>query len=395
MFTACVPSLVEKTANKEVPANFHNSQDTLPDFVGTQKDTMSSAQINWKDFFTDPYLNNLIEIGLENNQELNITLQEIQISQNEVRARKGEYLPYIGLQAGGGIEKAAKYTRDGAVEENLNIRENEAFPDPLPDYKIGAYATWEIDVWNKLHNAKKASVFRYLSSVEGKNFMVTHLIAEIANSYYELLALDNQLEIIHQNINIQSNALRIVKLQKQAARATELAVQRFEAEVAKTKSLQYDIQQQIVETENRINFLFLFISLLEESGYMSRVVFLMDRIMRRFGLSGKSVVPLVSGTACAIPAIMATRNIENWKERLITILVTPFTTCSARLPVYLIIISLVIPDERVLYIFNLQSLVLMLLYLIGFGTAILSAWLLDRILKIKSRTFFVIEMPNY
>lgn len=145
----------------------------------------------------------------------------------------------------------------------------------------------------------------------------------------------------------------------------------------------------------QIAFLFLFISLLEESGYMSRVVFLMDRIMRRFGLSGKSVVPLVSGTACAIPAIMATRNIENWKERLITILVTPFTTCSARLPVYLIIISLVIPDERVLYIFNLQSLVLMLLYLIGFGTAILSAWILDRILKIKSRTFFVIEMPNY
>ena len=255
MFTACVPSLVEKTANKEVPANFHNSQDTLPAFAGTQKDTMSSAQINWKEFFTDPYLNNLIEVGLENNQELNITLQEIQISQNEVRARKGEYLPYIGLQAGGGIDKAAKYTRDGAVEENLNIRENEAFPDPLPDYKIGAYATWEVDVWNKLHNAKKASVFRYLSSVEGKNFMVTHLIAEIANSYYELLALDNQLEIIHQNIDIQSNALRIVKLQKQAARATELAVQRFEAEVAKTKSLQYDIQQQIVETENRINFL--------------------------------------------------------------------------------------------------------------------------------------------
>ncbi|MGB3775973.1 MAG: nucleoside recognition domain-containing protein, partial [Leeuwenhoekiella sp.] len=128
---------------------------------------------------------------------------------------------------------------------------------------------------------------------------------------------------------------------------------------------------------------------------MSRVVFLMDRIMRRFGLSGKSVVPLVSGTACAIPAIMATRNIESWKERLITILVTPFTTCSARLPVYLIIISLVIPDKQVLYIFNYQSLTLMALYLLGFGTAIASAWLLDVILKIENRTFFVIEMPNY
>jgi len=145
----------------------------------------------------------------------------------------------------------------------------------------------------------------------------------------------------------------------------------------------------------QIAFLFLFISILEESGYMSRVVFLMDKIMRKFGLSGKSVVPLISGTACAIPAIMATRNIENWKERLITILVTPFTTCSARLPVYAIIIALVIPDTRVLGVFNLQGLTLMLLYLLGFGMAIFSAYILNKILKIKGKTFFVVEMPNY
>jgi len=145
----------------------------------------------------------------------------------------------------------------------------------------------------------------------------------------------------------------------------------------------------------QIAFLFFFIAILEETGYMSRVVFLMDRVMRRFGLSGKSVVPLISGTACAIPAIMATRNIENWKERLITILVTPFTTCSARLPVYIIIIPLVIPDQRVLGIFSLQGLTLMFLYLIGFGAAIFSAWILNKILKIRSKTFFVVEMPNY
>ena len=145
----------------------------------------------------------------------------------------------------------------------------------------------------------------------------------------------------------------------------------------------------------QIAFLFFFISILEESGYMSRVVFLMDRVMRRFGLSGKSVVPLIAGTACAIPAIMATRNIENWKERLITILVTPFTTCSARLPVYLIIIALVIPEQRVLGIFSLQALTLMFMYLLGFGAAIISAWMLDKVLQIRSKTFFVIEMPNY
>jgi len=144
----------------------------------------------------------------------------------------------------------------------------------------------------------------------------------------------------------------------------------------------------------QIAFLFLFISILEESGYMSRVVFLMDRIMRRFGLSGKSVVPLVSGTACAIPAVMATRNIENWKERLITILVVPFTTCSARLPVYLIIIALVIPNES-FFGFNYQGLTLMILYLLGFGMAIFSSWLLNKILKTSTKSYFVIEMPNY
>jgi ferrous iron transport protein B len=117
--------------------------------------------------------------------------------------------------------------------------------------------------------------------------------------------------------------------------------------------------------------------------------------MKRFGLSGKSVVPLISGTACAIPAIMAARNIENWRERLITILVTPFTTCSARLPVYSILISLIIPNKYVLGIFNLQGLTLMTLYLLGFAGAILSAWILNKILEIKHKSFFVAEMPNY
>jgi ferrous iron transport protein B len=145
----------------------------------------------------------------------------------------------------------------------------------------------------------------------------------------------------------------------------------------------------------QIAFLFLFISLLEESGYMSRVVFLMDKTMRRFGLSGKSVVPLISGTACAIPAIMATRNIENWKERLITILVTPFTTCAARIPVYAILIALIIPDKRIFGFLNLQGLTLMLLYMLGFLMAIISATILNKMLQLKTKSFFVIEMPNY
>ena len=142
----------------------------------------------------------------------------------------------------------------------------------------------------------------------------------------------------------------------------------------------------------QIAFLSFFIALLEESGYMSRVVFMMDRIMRPFGLSGKSIVPLMTGTACAIPAVMATRNIENWKDRLITILVVPFTTCSARLPVYLIIISLVIPNERFLGL-GLQPLVLTLLYFLGFAMALLAAAVLNRVLKIPKTDFFMVEMP--
>ena len=145
----------------------------------------------------------------------------------------------------------------------------------------------------------------------------------------------------------------------------------------------------------QIAFLFLFISVLEESGYMSRVVFLMDKIMRKFGLSGKSIVPLISGTACAIPAIMSARNIENWKERLITILVTPFTTCSARLPVYAILISLIIPEKRLFGFLSLQGLTLMGLYLLGFGMAIFSAYLLHKFLKLSCKSYFVVEMPSY
>ncbi len=243
--SACkTPALVEKTANPKVPARYNNAQDTT-----------NTAVVRWKDYFTDSYLNALIDTALTNNQELNITFQEIQIARNEASIRKGEYLPFVGLRGAAGVEKVGRYTRPGAVEATTDIEPRKEFPDPLQDYLVGAFATWEVDIWHKLRNAKKAAVNRYLSSVEGRNFMVTNLVAEIANSYYELLALDNQLDIVKQNIDIQNNALEIVKLQKQATRVTELAVRRFEAQVLNTKSLQYDIQQNITETENRINFL--------------------------------------------------------------------------------------------------------------------------------------------
>jgi ferrous iron transport protein B len=145
----------------------------------------------------------------------------------------------------------------------------------------------------------------------------------------------------------------------------------------------------------QIAILFAFIAILEESGYMARVVFLMDKVMRKFGLNGKSVVPLMSGWACAIPAIMATRTIDNWKERLITIFVTPFMSCSARIPVFTILVALIIPDIKIIGFFNYQGLVLMGLYLLGFLAAILSAWAMKFIIKTTERSFLMMELPTY
>lgn len=244
-YSACkLPAVSVREENKTAPAAF-----------GSSTDSTNTAATNWKNYFNDPNLVSLIDTALQNNQEINIIGQEIEISRNEIQARKGEYLPFVGLRAGAGVDKVARYTSRGAMEATTEIKPGKEMPDPLPDFLIGAYATWEVDIWHKLRNAKKAAATRYLASVEGRHFAVTTLIAEIANSYYELLALDNQLDIVKQNIDIQTNALEIVKLQKQGARVTELAVKKFEAEVAKTKSLQFDIQQQVVETENRINFL--------------------------------------------------------------------------------------------------------------------------------------------
>jgi outer membrane protein, multidrug efflux system len=239
------PMLGRRTENKVVPTSYNIAQ----------QDTLNTARVKWREFFKDQYLVALIDTALKYNQEFNITLQEINIARNEIRARKGEYLPFVNAGASAGVEKVGRYTRPGATEANTDIQPGKEFPDPLPNYVVGFNASWELDIWKKLRNAKKSAVLRYLSSVEGKNFMVTNLIAEIATSYYELMAFDNQLAILRQNVEIQQNALQIVRLQKEAAKVTELAVRKFEAEVLKNQSRQYEIMQIITETQNRINFL--------------------------------------------------------------------------------------------------------------------------------------------
>jgi multidrug efflux system outer membrane protein len=247
LYTACVPFLTRKNENKAVPSTYSNNS----------QDTTNSAKVRWKDFFTDPNLIVLIDSALKNNQALNIIMQDIVIANNQVRVRKGQYLPFVHLLGGAGLEKSGKYTTQGALEnnDNINIAPGRTIPESLPDYLLAANASWQVDIWKQLRNAKKSAVYRYLSTIEGRKFVITLLIADVASNYYELMTLDNQLDILRANIEIQTNALEIVKLQKQAGIVTELAVRRFEAEVFKNQGRQFYIQQRIIEAENRINFL--------------------------------------------------------------------------------------------------------------------------------------------
>lgn len=241
---ACkVPAISSKQENTAVPLRYNSSQDTS-----------NMVKLPWREYFSDPNLIALIDTALQNNQELNIMLQEIEMSKNEIMQRKGEYKPFVNLRAGVAADRAGKYTWDGFSEEDLKANPEKG-PKYIGDFMVGTYFSWELDVWKKLRNATKSAAIKYSSAVEGRNFMVTNIISEIAGSYYELMALDNQLEIIEQNISLQSNVLKIIKQQKEAAKVTQLAVNRFEAQLLNTQNLRYEIQQQITETENRIRFL--------------------------------------------------------------------------------------------------------------------------------------------
>ena len=241
----CVPSLQSnppREANKQVPASF----DAAP---SSSHQAASAAQKTFGQFFVSPELKGLIETALKSNQELNIRLQDIVIAQNELSLRKGAYLPTLNAQAGMGVEKVGDRTSQGVSDAAHGV------PTNLGNFTFGLMGSWEVDVWNKLRNAAKAARLRYLASIEGRNFMATQLVAEIARSYFDLVSLDNELDVLRRNIEIQTDALEVVRLEKQAARVTELAVQRFEAEVLKNKSRLYDVEQERVQAENRINFL--------------------------------------------------------------------------------------------------------------------------------------------
>jgi NodT family efflux transporter outer membrane factor (OMF) lipoprotein len=227
---------------------------SLPSDFNGKTTATSSAMIGFEEFFNDPVLTDLIGEGLSGNQELKILWQEVQIANNEVLKRRGAIFPFVTLGGGAGLEKTSRFTRNGAVESQLNLS-GKAFPDPLPDFLVAANVTWEVDIWRALRNARDAATLRYLGTNDGRNYVVTRLVAEIAENYYGLMALDKRLETLDATIALQEQSLVVAEAKKAAAQGTELGVQRFTAEVQKNRSEKLIVRQEIIETENRINFL--------------------------------------------------------------------------------------------------------------------------------------------
>lgn len=228
---ACAPSVtLKKEEPIPMPSTFANGDDAKN----------STGDLAWDKVFKDDTLIGFINEAMSHNQELRILEQDLAIANNEILARSGEYLPKIGLEGKSGVEKAERFGKEGANE-------------PLHFGNAAATMSWEVDVWGKLRNATKAAYYEYLASLEGRRFMVTRLVAEISTTYFEIMSLDNQLEIINTYIENLSKAQNMVELQLKAGRTNSLALKRFEAEVLKNQARKYKIQYKITVAQNRMN----------------------------------------------------------------------------------------------------------------------------------------------
>jgi outer membrane protein, multidrug efflux system len=244
LYSCKTPQIATQKPLLQMPAAFDNNNDTV-----------SAATMNWQQYFRDKYLVSLIDTALKNNWDVQIAIQRIQQSQSNVLLSKGALKPFVNAALIPGITKFGEYTMDGAGNKNTEIFNGKDVPVHLPDYFVGLQTNWEVDLWGKLKNKKKAAINRFLASAEGRNIVVTNLIAEIATAYYELTGLDQSLKIIDETIALQDSALALVRLQKEALTATELGVKQFEAQLLNLRSLRLQIIQQIAITENNINFL--------------------------------------------------------------------------------------------------------------------------------------------
>jgi NodT family efflux transporter outer membrane factor (OMF) lipoprotein len=215
----------------------------------------NSALLGINEFFNDPLLTGLIDQALAGNQELKILNEDVQIARSVILARRGAYLPFLGFRAAAGLDKPSLFTPLGAAERDLEFLPGKHFPEPLPDFLLSLDLRWAVDIWRELRNARDAAVQRYLSASERRNFFVTRLVADIAEEYYGLMARDKRLENLDRTIELQERSLAIAQAKKAAGKGTELAVQRFQAEVRKNQSEKLIVRQEIIEGENRINFL--------------------------------------------------------------------------------------------------------------------------------------------
>lgn len=242
-----IPSLRPAMPGPDLPANYHGEA------ISGAASLENSSRLGIDEFFNDPILTQMISQALAGNQELRILDQEIEIANNEILARRGAYLPFVTTRAGIGLNKPSDYTPEGAVEDQLEYAPGKRFPNPLADFLVGLNVIWQVDIWRELRNARDAATQRYIAASERRNYFVTRLVAEVAENYYELMALDSRLAILDQTIKLQQESLKVAEANKAAARGTELGVQRFRAEVFKNQSEKLIVHQEIIEVENRIN----------------------------------------------------------------------------------------------------------------------------------------------
>jgi outer membrane protein, multidrug efflux system len=247
-----IPDLRPAKPGPDLPANYTTA-------YGVAASLENSSQVPIEDFFKDPRLTSLICQALTGgNQELRILFEDVQIARNEILARQGAYLPFVGLQGFAGVARDSRFTPLGAAEDQLEYLPGKHFPGLPGNFGVGADISWQVDIWRQLRNAKDAAVLRFLATGEGRNYAVTRLVAEIAENYYMLMALDKRLENLDNIIALQERSLEMAKNKKQFPRApsdTELPVQRFQGEVSKNQSQRLITIQDIIQVENRINFL--------------------------------------------------------------------------------------------------------------------------------------------
>lgn len=249
-----LPNLRQAELGLALPTGFNapdNSIAPAPEPLGTE----SSAQFGVEEFFGDPTLTQLIYQALAGNRELKILEEDIQIARAALQARRGAYLPLVGLRGRAGVDNKSAFTPEGAAEDQLEYLPGRRFPAVPGDFLLGLDVLVPLDIWRELRNARDAAAQRYLAAVERRNDFVTRMVADVAENYYGLMALDKRLEILDQTIKLQQQSLEIAKAKFEAGRGTELAVQRFQAEVRRNQSEKLIVAQDIVETENRVNVL--------------------------------------------------------------------------------------------------------------------------------------------